>query len=442
MAGSPVRSSQGRTKRRGHNEGSIYQRASDGRWVGSVNLGWVNGARRRKVVYGATQAEVLAKVRRVQHAAERGQLVLDERTTVGELLERWLADVVPGRVSPATLENYRFVVDKHLVPTLGHKRLTALTPADVAGLLALKQRERLAPAKGATAGERSAAEGGAGPASGGYSPRTVKLIRGVLVQALGQAERWGMVPRNVAALCEGPRLSREEGRTLTLDQARGLLEAAQGERLEAAFVVLLSLGLRRGEALGLRWADVDLDAGVLGVNQALKRVGGKVVLGDVKTARSRRRVNLSGPLVDLLREHRKRQEEERVAAGDAWVETGLVFTTATGSPIDPSNFRRSFDAVCEKAGLVGWHPHELRHSAASLMLAEQVPIEVVSRVLGHSSIRITADVYGHILAPQRQHAAEAMAAALWGEDRGSAQAGARAEGQPSAAQPSAPSEST
>lgn len=410
----------GRGRRRGHHEGSIYQRASDGRWVGSVDLGWVSGVRRRRVVYGATQAEVLAKVRQVQRDVERGSLVVDDRTTLGELLERWLADVVPGRVSPATLENYRTIVAKHVLPTLGQKRLTALSPADVAHLLALKQRERLPTTRGSSAGFAGASSAGGG-SGGGYSPRTVKLIRGVLVQALGQAERWGLVQRNVAALCEGPRLGRDEGRTLTLEQARALLDAAKGERLEACLVVLLSLGLRRGEALGLRWEDVDLDEGVLSVTQALKRIGGRVVLGDVKTPRSRRRVNLSAPLIDLLRIHAERQAAERTAAGEGWVETGLVFTTATGTPIDPSNFRRSFDAVCERAGLSGWHPHELRHSAASLMLAEQVPIEVVSRVLGHSSIRITADVYGHILAPQRQHAADAMARALWGEEQPAAQ---------------------
>lgn len=359
---------------------------------------------------------MLAKVRQVQRDVERGSLVVDDRTTLGELLERWLADVVPGRVSPATLENYRTIVAKHVLPTLGQKRLTALRPADVAHLLALKQRERLPTTRGS-----SDAVAGASAAGGGYSPRTVKLIRGVLVQALGQAERWGLVQRNVAALCEGPRLGRDEGRTLTLEQARVLLDAAKRERLEAGLVVLVSLGLRWGEALGLRWEDVDLDEGVLSVTRALKRVGGRVVLGDVKTPRSWRRVNLSAPLIDLLRIHGERQAAERTAAGEGWVETGLVLTTATGTLIDPSNFRRSFDAVCEWAGLSGWHPHELRHSAASLTLAEQVPIEVVSRVLGNSSIRITADVYGHILVPQRQHAADAMARSLWGEERPAAQ---------------------
>jgi integrase len=172
--------------------------------------------------------------------------------------------------------------------------------------------------------------------------------------------------------------------------------------------------LRKGEALGAAWTDIDLDRGLLTVRQALKRVGGAVSLGDVKTSGSRRMINLPDAVVAALRSHRARQAAERLAAGPSWHESGLVFTTPIGTPIDPSNFRRQFDKICNKAGLVGWHPHELRHSAASIMLAAGVPLEVVSRVLGHASIRITADVYGHIMDPQRKQAADAMSTVLWG----------------------------
>ncbi|MGA8296726.1 MAG: tyrosine-type recombinase/integrase [Acidimicrobiales bacterium] len=398
-----------RSKRRGHGEGSIYRRDTDGRWVGSVNLGWENGRRRRKVVYGKTQAEVVRKIKKLNTDISRGLPPPDDRSTVEQLLRRWLLDVVPGRVSPSTLHDYRVVAERHIIPVLGKKKLTALSPADVQTLLRTKQESRLPQRVHTKKGlvER--------PTAGGYSPRTIKLIRGVLGQALGQAERWGMVARNVVALTDGPREAQTEGRTLTPEQARSLLRAASGERLEAAFVLMLSLGLRKGEVFGLRWSDVDFKDGVISIAQALSRVDSRLVLGPPKTERSRRKVNLPREVATSLRTHKTRQATERLALGDAWQDTGLVFTNEIGAPLDPSNFRRTFDRVAVKAGLAGWHPHELRHSCASILLAQGVPLEVVSRVLGHSSIRITADVYGHILDPQREKAAEAMSAALWNE---------------------------
>jgi integrase len=376
------------SKRRGAGEGSIYRRA-DGKWTGSINLGWEDGKRHRRVVYGRSQAEVRDKVRGLLRGMEVGLPVPDDRLTVGELIERFLSDVAPDRVSPSTLDNYRLIAKHHLIPALGRKRLARLTPLEVQTLLRAK-------------------------IEAGYSPRTVRLIRGLLVQCITQAERWGIVARNVARLTDGPKLARAEGRTLSPLQARELLEAARGDRLEACYVVLLALGLRKGEALGAAWTDIDLDRGLLTVRQALKRVGGAVSLGDVKTSGSRRMINLPDAVVAALRSHRARQAAERLAAGPSWHESALVFTTPIGTPIDPSNFRRQFDKICGRAGLIGWHPHELRHSAASIMLAAGVPLEVVSRVLGHASIRITADVYGHIMDPQRKQAADAMSSVLWG----------------------------
>lgn len=397
-----------RSKQRGQGEGSIYRRQADGRWVGSIQLEPQSGHRRRKVVYGKTEGEVVAKVKQLNFEIARGLPPPNSRITVEELLRRWLSDVVPGRVTPSTLHNYRVIGEQHIIPALGKRRLIALTALDVQMLLRNKQESRL-PRRVQT--KKGLVER---PAPGGYSPRTVKLIQGVLGQALGQAERWGMVARNVVTLTDRPREVQSERRTLTPEQTRTLLDAARGERLEAAFVLLLSLGLRRGELLGLRWADIDFDNGVVTVAQALSRVGSRLVLGPPKTERSRRQVNLPREVASSLRAHRTRQAAEGLLLGDAWHDTGLVLTTEAGAPMDPSNFRRIFDRVTTKAGLSGWRPHELRHSCASILLAQGVPLEVVSRFLGHSSIRITADVYGHILDPQSEQAAQAMSAALWG----------------------------
>jgi len=375
--------------RRVNGEGSVYRRTSDGLWIGAITLGYdERGKLRRKTVSARTKADALAKVRKVQRQIDDGLPPPDDRVTLTQLLDRWFDDVMRHQVELGALENYRSIATHHLKPTLGRKRVSNLVPADVDRLVS----EKL---------------------DAGYSASTVRRIRGVLSQALDQAVRWGIVGRNVVAVTRGPKAPKREGRTLTPVQAQHLLKTVSGDRLEAFYVTMLALGLRPGETLGLSWKDVDLKRGIVTVRRALKRRGGELVLGDVKTAKSRRSVNLPPPVIDALKAHKARQAKERLVAGTDWSDSGLVFTTYFGTPIDPSNLRRAFNEVFGKARLGHWHPHELRHSAASIMLAQGVPLEVVADVLGHSSIRMTADVYGHILPPQREAAAEAMTAALW-----------------------------
>jgi integrase len=314
-----------------------------------------------------------------------------DRATVEVLVRAWYDEELRTRVARTTADNYRSVFEHHVLPVLGRKSIAKLTLSDVNRLLADKLDQ-------------------------GLSASTVQRVRNVLSQALDYGVRQGIVVRNVAALTRGPRNPRAEGRTLTPAQAKRLVDALDGHVHEALFVLMLSTGLWRGEALGLRWVDVDLDRGVAHVRRALKREGGVLVTSEPKTSRSRRAVNLPAPLVQLLERHRKRQEASRATLGSTWRDTGFVFTSEVGTPFDPRNLYRTFQAVCASAGIGRWHPHELRHSAASLMLAQGVPIQVVADVLGHASIRMTADVYGHILAPDRQAAAEAMSNVLWSED--------------------------
>jgi integrase len=234
-----------------------------------------------------------------------------------------------------------------------------------------------------------------------------------MAQALDQAVRWSWIHRNVAKLARPPKEVRSEGRSLTPEQARHLLDTLKGHRNEVLYTLMLTTGLRRGEALGLKWIDIDWARSTLRVARQLLRTSEGLVTTDTKTISSRRVVNLPAQLVGMLRTHLQSQIEERTALGAAWVDSGFVFTTAIGTPLDPRNLLRDFKQACHEAELGDWHPHELRHSAASLMLASGVKLQVVSEVLGHSSIRMTADVYGHILDPDREAAAEAMAATLW-----------------------------
>lgn len=376
--------------RRGNGEGSVYQRASDGRWLGVATLGYDDKGRpRRKTVSATTRAGVVQKLTQLQRQLDDGLPPPDTQMTVAQLFERWHDDGLRHQVARSAADNYKSIADHHIVPHLGRKKVVQLTPGDVDRLMSLKM-------------------------DSGLSVSTVRRIRSVFLQALDQAVRWGSVNRNVARLTRGPKMSRKEGRTLSPVQARKLLAALAGHRNQALYELMLCTGLRRGEALGLRWDDVDLRAGVVLVRRQLKREGGQLVTADTKTARSRRAVNLPAPMVTSLKAHRARQAAERLALGEAWQDTGYLFTSSVGTPIDPRNLYREFQGICRKAGLGGWHPHELRHSAASLMLAQGVKLQVVSEVLGHSSIRMTADVYGHILAPDREAAAVAMGEALWG----------------------------
>lgn len=367
--------------------GSIYRDTSKRRWVGAIT---VAGGRRRKVT-GRTQAEVrdrLASLRRSLDTAPG----LPAEVTVAAFLDHWLTDVLPATVTASTAVNYRNVANAYLLPRLGHVQLDKLTPAHVRQAMTALAAE-------------------------GLSPNTQRLARSVLRRALRTAESDGLVSRNVAALVDGVRVPRPEGRTLTPQQARALLESLHGDDWEAPVALMLALGVRKGEALGLQWMDVDLDAATLTVNRALKKDGrGGLYLDEPKTGGSRRRVHLPRPVVDVLKRHKVAQSADRLAFGSGWGRgwPDLVFTSSVGTPLDPDRVNRTVQAITERAGLGRWTPHELRHSAASLLIAMGVPLITVSEMLGHASIRITADVYGHLLEPARRDAADAMTSALWG----------------------------
>jgi integrase len=377
-------------RRRAKGEGSVYQ-LPNGRWRGAITVGYTEtGRQQRKVVSGRTQQEALKKLRAVQRQVDDGLPPSNDMLTMSKLFEMWLAHV-KRNLAPSGFDNYEWAVRLHLEPAIGRKRVTKLTTHDVDLLLSRKEGE-------------------------GLRTSSVLRIRSVLSQALDQAERWGYVHRNVARLSTGPRRETEKRRSLTEDQARRLLGAVQGHRLETLYVLMLTLGLRKSEALGLKWSDFSARAQTLTVERALKYENGKLVLGDVKTKASRRDFILPKELVKSLGSHRARQATEKLRAGEVWQEHGLMFTTEIGTPFDLRNLNRDFDKICESSGLGHWRPHELRHSATSLMLAHGIGLKVVSDVMGHSSIRMTADTYGHTQSSERRQAAATMADVLWGTD--------------------------
>ncbi len=370
-------------KRRGHNEGSIHKR-KDGRWVAAMTV----DALKRKYFYGRTRAEAAAKLGAAVVELGKGQAPsTNERLALGQFLMDWLSDTAKPSVRPSTFKGYEGKVRTHIVPGLGKIHLVKLTPRQVETFLNEKR-------------------------TAGLSPQTVQHLRAILRAALSDAVKWGLISRNVAALVDGPRVPHRDVQPLSPDEAKGLLEAAGNHRLGALFSVALAVGLRQGEALGLGWNDIDLDAGALTVRKTLQRVAGSFVFGEPKTVRSRRTIALPAVAVSALRTHRTRQMEERLAAGPLWEDVGLVFTTATGRPLQGSNVTRAFQQLLAGAGLRRQRFHDLRHSCASLLLAQGVHPRVVMEILGHSQIALTMNTYSHVLPPLQREAAARMDEAL------------------------------
>ena len=383
------------TRTRG--DGSIYWDASKNRFVGAL----VVDGKRRKVL-GTTKKDVRARLDIMRRDIADGRTIGDGNTTVGALLERWKAKVLPGLdIAEQTRSTYGWSVDI-LATELASKRVRTLTPDDVEEAF-----ERMAATPTRYASTRD------GKGSQTISRASLVKIRSVLGQVLDYAERRGLVNRNVARVAILPATARraQPGRALTTDQARTLLDEAKSDRLYALWVVQLMLGVRPGEAIGLTWDDVDFKANVLHVRRNLRFEQGRFVLGDeLKTAKSRRSLTMPDPVGRALRDRQIEQREERLAAGSLWSTEwpALVFATLVGTPLHASNVRRQFTAITERSGLGRWHPHELRHSAASILSAAGVPLERVADVLGHDGTRMTALVYRHAVSPSVDAAQETM----------------------------------
>jgi integrase len=384
--------------RRGRGENSIYP---DGdRWRGSIDLGYdANGKRLRKKVSGRTRAEVAEKLDELRALQRKGMPLPNDKLTVEAFLDQWLAATVPGTVAPKTLDNYEDIARLYLKPFIGRKQLTKLT-VDDANALWGKLR------------------------TAGYGANTIKGARSVLRKALGSAERQGLLLRNVAALSDPPWVDAEEGRSLSVAEAKRLLTEANRHRLGLAITLALIYGLRRGESLGLLWKNLDQDAGTLRLTHAVKRIKNRdpkserktvVVLASLKTRRSRRTLFLPPELVELLKDQRDKQAKERADLGEAWQELGLIFTSEVGTILDPDNFSRAFASIARRAKLGHWHVHEGRHSGASLMLGLGIDLTVVSEILGHASIAITKDIYGHLVEGTKRSAASSMMSAIMPE---------------------------
>lgn len=359
-------------------EGSVYRRKSDGRWVASITLD--NGS--RKVFYGSRQSEVLEKLRSARAAKIAGRLRAVKGQTIGEYLDWWLD--TRSQIEPATRDCYRQAI-KWMKPHIGNRRTDKLTASQVEQCHHDLRGQ-------------------------GLSERSVQICHVVLRMAIKRAVKLGLASYNPTDDAERPRVGKTKGHTtLTLEQVHTLLDTSEGDPLHALYVIQVTGGLRIGEALALRWRDVDLDTGELRIERALQRqIGRGLVFKECKTAASRRTINLTKTAVQALRVHRTRQLEFRLQLGSLWHDHDLIFCTDVGKPLDAMNTYHRFQAALGKAGLPRIRQHDLRHTAATIAMMQNIHPKIVQEMLGHSNVNLTLSTYSHVLPTLQKDSAERM----------------------------------
>ncbi len=371
--------------KRGNGEGSIYRR-SDGKWVGALTE---DGGGRR-VVYGATRHEADAKLQALRTAqADAQPLPRGRGITLEQFAPTWIDAVEASGRRAITVRRYEQLLRIHVRPRLGRIPLPRLLPEDLDRLYRAKLEE-------------------------GLAPTTVHHIHAAIHRLLAHAERRGVVSRNVASLVDAPAIQGREMRTLDEDEVRRLLEDVAGDRLEALYVVLFTTGMRVSELLGLRWRDVELGSGEIRLRSTLERYHRVISFSEPKTKGSRRRIPLARQATDALRRHRVTQAQDRLAAGPAWVDRDLVFTSELGEPVAYSTLRRAYRTHLRRAGAPDIRIHDGRHTAATTLLGRGVHPKIVSEMLGHSRIATTMDLYSHVTPAMQAQAVSAMEAALGG----------------------------
>lgn len=359
--------------RRANGEGSKPRQRKDGRWVVEVRYIDPDGLSKRATVYGKTAKDARRKGEDVRRRVKARQAPQDAKVTLATFIEEWIGSTLAVSDRKASTKSmYATLARKHIADSdLGRSTLDRLTPRKVETWVA-------------------------GLRTKGLAESTVRSTYTVLRAALDTAVRDRALGENPAAIVKRPKVTSKEASFLEAHEVDAVLEAASGSRYALLFRLLANTGMRRGEALALRWSDVDLTNEVFRVVGTLAREDGRLIVTDTKTAKSKRPFAMTEETKGIFQAVRERQREERQVAGSVWVESGFVFTTEAGEPCDPRNALRAFKVAATKAG----HPkaglHTLRHSAASVMLSNGVPLKVVSELWGHSSVAITGDIYGHV----------------------------------------------
>jgi integrase len=377
--------------------GAVVQKPKGtGRWYVVLDHDRDGTGRRRQKWHSGfrTKREAEKGLTALLAAQDTGTYVAPQKITLGEYLaDRWLP-AIEATVRVTTFAGYRAHVRVYVNPVLGSIPLQSVTTDQLSTFYLKLQRS-------------------GGRDGTALAPATVRRVHATLHRAFRDAMSWGYLNRNPAALAIKPR-QRSAGsveiRTWTADELRRFLDHVRDDRLFAAWRLAASTGMRRGELLGLRWQDVDLDTGRVSVRQTLTTVSNEVAFSEPKTARGKRSIALDGVTINALRTWRARQAEERLAFGPGWHDTGLVFSREDGSLIHPDTFSFWFDRQVRVADVPRIRFHDLRHTHATLALQAGVPAKVVSERLGHATVAFTLDVYSHVIPALQEDAAERIAA--------------------------------
>lgn len=393
--------------KRGNGEGTIYER-KPGQWAAVISDGHdpLTGKPKRKFIYGKTQQEVADKLLDLRSQKKAGTYADPGKLTVGEWVDTWLNDYMKNSLRQTTFESYKVQVDKHINPAIGHIKLKDLETSDLQRLYNAKLERGRADKKKNEKGEMVAREGG-------LSPKSVRYIHGVINGALEQAIKEHKITINPAKAVKLPRNPKKEMKTLSREDVAVFLKHAKKYRYYAAYFLELATGLRRGEILALRWKDINLNEGTVKVARHLVRVNGGMIFQEPKTEKSKRAVEISGEAIQVLKEHRVKQNAEILEAEEAYEgakdeKERLVFCTSLGHTVHPRSFVRDFQGCLKKAGLERIRFHDLRHTYATMLLEAGVALNAVQEQLGHHSPTFTAEQYGHVTKRMKKDAANVM----------------------------------
>ena len=378
-------------KRRANGEGNIRKR-SDGRWEGRYTAGRdpETGKTVYKNVLGKTQAEVKAKLKQAIQENTEVDTLTAEKYTVGQWMDVWFENYAKVKVRPSSHQTYRGYIDNHIKPNIGNIPLGKLTTLELQKLykkLLSKGRVERIEAKSQPKG---------------LSPKTVRNIHQVISSAMDFARSQKLIAINPTDGCALPKLEHREMKTLPVEQLASFLREAKESGVFEMYYIELATGLRRGELLGLKWEDLDLEQGTLRVQRQVSRINGEVVEARLKTKNSYRIISLGADAVKILKEQRKKCGSE------------YVFPSPTGGPISPDSVLQILHRVLKRAGLPKVRFHDLRHTFATIALQNGVDIKTVSGMLGHYSAGFTLDTYAHVTTAAQREAAKTMGSVLSG----------------------------
>ncbi len=368
--------------KRANNEGTLYFREDRKRWCAQLSL---NGQRLTK--YGKTQRECRDWMKEMLSKIDGGLTFEGTQVTLERFVATWLDGKAISR-RPRTVFQYRKIAQDHILPLMGKMRLQEIQPAHVKQLYARKKEE-------------------------GRGPRTLQYIHSVLHCAMKQAVREGILGRNPVDAVERPKVEQSEFRIWTEEQCRQFLIAAAESPYDTLFCLALTTGMRQGELLGLKWADLDWEKGTLLIQRQLQRVEHQgLALVPPKTKAGRRSIKLGQGMLDKLISHRNQQELIKAAIGERWKENGLIFPSTLGTPLDSYRVSHQFKKLLKKHGLPDIRFHDLRHTSISFLLDMGIPVNTVQQRSGHSKASVTTDTYGHSMTHTQDEAAQKIEALI------------------------------